>query len=487
MDPVEIELKFQVPAAARAGVRRALATATAQTVHLRAAYFDTADQRLAAAGLALRLRQEGRRWVQTLKSRGDGVMERLEHEVVLPAQRGVPTLDPARHADTPVGRRLLQLLADGTPLQERYRTEMQRLLRRVRSSGATVEIAFDSGRIAAGAVSLPVCELEFELVAGPPQPLLALADRWVQRHGLWLDVRTKSERGHRLGLGLSQVPATAALPMRLAAGASPAQAVAAMLQAALAQALPNAAELGAGSGTAEHLHQLRVALRRLRTVLRLLAPWSADAATALALERSWREPFQRLGTLRDADVLATVLAPAFASVDAPPWTAPASPAGADPAAVVHDPRFTQLLLQTLQLALAEPPAAQPPLAEAAAALLKPAWRHLRADAAAFASAAAPERHRLRRRMKWLRYAMEFLLPVLPAKPSRQALEALREALDALGASNDVQVALDLLRTLPEPGAAIWFARGWLLAQQAPLERRTLRRLAPLADLRRFWR
>ncbi|MCA3861299.1 MAG: CYTH domain-containing protein, partial [Burkholderia sp.] len=57
---METELKFRIPAAALAGVRRAVATASAQRTPLAAVYFDTADRRLAAAGLALRLRREGR-------------------------------------------------------------------------------------------------------------------------------------------------------------------------------------------------------------------------------------------------------------------------------------------------------------------------------------------------------------------------------------------------------------------------------------------
>lgn len=290
MDPVEIELKFQVPAAARAAVQSAVATASAQTLPLAAAYVDTADERLARAGLALRLRREGSRWVQTLKGRGDGLMTRLEHEVLLP--RGRPVLDPQRHAGTAVGTRLLALLADGAPLHERYRTQMRRTLRRVRSGGASIELAFDRGSIVAGTRRLPVCELEFELVAGPPQGLLALAARWVQRHGLWLDVRTKSERGHRLALGLDTVPA------------------ARVRGAALAQLLPNAAELAAGSGTAEHLRLLRAALRRLQ-----------------AAQPGWDTLAQRLSARGDG----------------------ATPAAAG--AVLREPVFTRAVLQ----ALAAPP------------------------------------------------------------------------------------------------------------------------------------
>ncbi len=487
MDAVEIELKFQVPASARAAVRRALATATAQTVHLRAAYADTADQRLAGAAMALRLRQEGRHWVQTLKGRGDGLMQRLEHEVPLPPQRGVPVLDPARHAGSAAGDALARLLADGAPLQERYRTDIRRLLRRVRSGGAVVEIAFDEGRIHAGSASVPVCEIEFELVSGPPQALLALAQRWVQRHGLWLDVVTKSERGHRLALGLKQVPATRAFAPLLRPETSPAGAFAALLQAALAQALPNAAELAAGSGSADHLHQLRVGLRRLRTVLHLLAPWSADPAAAAALAGQWRAPFRALGSARDGDVLVAWLQPALAAAGAPPlaWAAPRAP---DTAGLLRDPAFSILVLQTMQLALAVPAHADTPLlAEAARAVLKPAWRRAMADARQFKQLPADAQHRLRRRLKRLRYSIEFLQPVLRDQASTRALAALGRALDALGACNDALMAQRQLQALPEQTPASGFALGWLAARQAPLQRRAARRLQALAATRRCWR
>ncbi|WP_425261183.1 CHAD domain-containing protein [Rubrivivax sp. RP6-9] len=496
MDAVEVELKFQVPAAKRAAVRKAVATAGARSVRLQAVYLDTADQRLAAAGLALRLRKEGPRWVQTLKGRGDGLMQRLEHEVALPAQRGRPQPDPARHAGTAVGARLAALLADGTPLQERYGTDIQRLLRRVRTGGATVELAFDSGHITAAGLRQPVCEVEFELVAGPPQPLLALAARWVQRHGLWLDVRTKSERGHRLALGVHEVPATGAAPVLLRAAHTPGQALGAVLQAALAQMLPNAAELGNGCGTPEHLHQLRVGLRRLRSALRLLAPWAGDADVARALEQAWRGPFRQLGALRDADVVAQLLQQAGA-VEGAPRHAVAAPAAAataeadGAAAVVRHPEFSVLVLRSLRLALdasmlpapdhpSATPAGSP--ADAAARLLRPAWRRARRDGQAFAAASPEQRHRLRRQLKRLRYTLEFLQPLLRRKSAARALEALRAALDALGASNDALLAQAQLQAAVAQGtadAATWWALGWLAAQQDRLQRRAARQLARL--------
>jgi inorganic triphosphatase YgiF len=477
---MEIELKFQAPASARAGLLRAFGTATSRTVPMQALYFDTADERLAGAGFALRLRKEGRRWVQTLKGRGDGVMHRLEHEVELPAARVAPALDIRRHAGSPAGEALAALLADGSPLQTRYGTSIRRRRRRVRAFGAWIEVAFDEGRIQAGASSLPVFEVEFELLSGPPAALPALAAQWVQRHGLWIDVRTKSERGHRLALGLGQVPALKSQAMLLREGASTGEAFAAMLQSALAQALPNAAEITSGQGAAEHLHQLRVALRRLRTALRLFAAWSADADEAAAIEAALREPFSRLGAARDSDALQAALLPALASAGGPALDWPASPCTAEPAELLCEPAFTLPLLRALQLALAMPGADSPPLADAALAVLRPLWKQMQADAKAYANADAQKRHRTRRRLKRLRYAIEFLLPALPRRRTARALAALRLALDALGDYNDALVAGEHWRERVEQDPRAWFAVGWLAARSAGLLAATQ---APLQALR----
>jgi inorganic triphosphatase YgiF len=290
---LETELKFQVPTGRGAGLRRELATASARSTRLQAVYTETPDLSLAAAGLALRLRKEGRVWVQTLKGRGDGLLNRLEHEVRLPPQRGLPELDVSLHAGTAVGARLGAALANGQAphapqaLQPLYRTDIQRLHRRVRFEGAVIEIAFDKGWLLAGPAQaerrLAVNEIEFELVSGPPAALPALALRWVAHHGLWWDSRTKSERGMRLALGIKQVPATPA-PLRGRSAAT--QEWRHGLMQSLAWLLPNAAEIGSGLDAPEHSRELRLALRRLCSALQAsgaLVP-HADQALALAAQ-----------------------------------------------------------------------------------------------------------------------------------------------------------------------------------------------------------
>ena len=112
----EVELKFQVPPLRRAAVAKAVAgRAPAPRIRLRAAYWDTPDRALAIAGFALRVRREGRLWVQTLKGAGPDGMTRLEHNVPLPFATSVePVADPGLHAGTPAGERLRALLAQRT-------------------------------------------------------------------------------------------------------------------------------------------------------------------------------------------------------------------------------------------------------------------------------------------------------------------------------------------------------------------------------------
>lgn len=488
---METELKFQIPPPQRQALARAVHTPRAQRTRLRAVYADTADQRLAAAGLALRLRQEGACFVQTLKGRGDGLVQRLEHECPLPADSGLPTLDPERHAGSAAGLALQAALAGAGPLVPVYETDVWRVHRRVRFEGAWIEIAHDCGQIRAGARTAEVDEIEFELLSGPAHALVALAQRWVRRFGLWWDVRSKSERGWRLAFAFDQIPAdpTRATTLSLPPAATTADVWQAALRSALLQALPNAAVLADGHGGPDHVHQLRVSLRRLRSALRVLAPWSPNPDAALALEQTWQAPFAALGAARDAEVLRMGWQTLLQQMQAPPLDWPRGDWAAAVGATVRGSDFTLALLQTLQLAL--PPQAAPTDVDAArsgavAALLRPLWRQMRRDAAAFATAPEAEQHRTRRRLKRLRYVLEFVQPLGRPQPAalppwRRLHERACVALEALGELNDLYGAQAWFEQLAQQQPGAWFAVG-VAASRRP---RALRRaVAALARLRR---
>lgn len=461
---MEVELKFQIPDAPRAAVRRAVATGTARTERLVARYLDTADRRLAAAGVAVRLRREGGRWVQTVKAASGAAMVRLEHEMVLPPQRGVPTFDAARHAGTEAGAALLRALGDdATPLEVVFETDVRRTHRLLRSGGATVELALDIGTLRAGSSRASLHEIEFELKSGTVATLVALATRWVVRHRLWLDVRTKAERGHLLAAGRAASPPAAAqtpaLQPRMRRGA----ALRTMIGAALAQALPNASALAGGTGGPEHLHQLRVAVRRLRSLLRV---YGADDES---LDPQWElqagELFDALGSTRDADALRDSVWPALIEAGAPRFDWPAAASAVPVAERLQSVEASRLWLALLGYAHGDPePAAdEPPLLAQLAPHLRRLHRQVRRDARGYTAADLEQRHRTRRRVKRLRYCAEAIAALLPGKAMRRYLAGLRPIQEALGDYNDLLTAEALLARddLIEPGH--WYARGWLAA------------------------
>ncbi len=363
----EIELKFQVPPERRAAVQRAVATRTAQRITLRALYFDTNERALARAALALRVRKEGRRWVQTLKGAGDGVWQRLEHEVVLNVPSACePVADPALHDGTPAGEALRKALADaGGELRSIYGTQVTRTKRLLRAPGCVIELAFDQGALTADDRQWPLCELEFELKGGDAAAMAAVAARWAARFGLTLDTRSKAERGDRLARGVRLGDAVKAQALALPAAVDGAAALRAMVGNCLVQILGNASELAHEMDTPpEHLHQLRVGLRRLRSVLRELGEASPQArpewSDALA------QVFGRLGSARDRDALAQTLLPALQLAGATGLQLPQIEP--EPAAqiVLREPATTRLWLELAAFA-AEPGAAGTPRSGAGAA------------------------------------------------------------------------------------------------------------------------
>jgi inorganic triphosphatase YgiF len=332
----EIELKFLVPAASRAALVAALAgRAAPRRVWLTASYLDTPDLRLAQAGLAWRLRREGGRWVQALKTAGAGALERFEHEV----ERPDASPDPAAHAGTAPGRQLLALLdaarQDGVEVGVRFQTRVRRLARRVRTRGAVVEIALDEGRLLAGGATRRLCEVEFELVSGSPAAMLALAERWRARFGLVLDPRHKAERGHGLACGRPDAPLRKAAQPRHAKGATPAEALGAVLDECLDHVSRNVVALAEGDPAqrGEHVHQCRVGIRRLRSALKAFAGWVAEPPPALV--DGLRRLFAALGTARDRDVLGSGVAAELALAGAPPLALPGDADAADPAALAR--------------------------------------------------------------------------------------------------------------------------------------------------------
>ncbi|OEZ28878.1 CYTH and CHAD domain-containing protein [Variovorax boronicumulans] len=522
MNTMEIEFKFCIPAGRLKAVEAALRRGAVVRTRLQARYFDTADQRLVADGMVLRLRKEGRRWVQTVKAAGDNALHRLEHNVDLGTGAAAPAIDPARHAGTPVGERLARLLqaADGSavPLVERQSTDIVRLTRDLRVSGpagAVVEMALDVGKVVAHAGTpaqraSPVCELELELKSGDVQGLVALARRWSQQHGLWFSTVSKAERGMRLLAELETVPAVKAEAPRFSARGRDGRALQqAVVASCLAQMLPNASEIAAGSTDEEQIHQLRIGIRRLRTALRELAGLDADTSRFDAV--MWEPPlvdaFRALGELRDREQVVKLAQPRLREAGAPevdPLVGDAVAVAAQastPGDIVRAAAFQDVLVSLIGFtAIATESTGPTPLAaDAALQLLRERLQRLHKqavrDGRRFESLATEHQHRARKRLKRLRYLAEFAAPLFAeaegGKKKKDAaeryLKALRPAQDALGAFNDEAVALALYREVASRDPRAWFAVGWFSARRAAGATACREALERIGEAPRFWK
>ena len=507
---MEIEFKFSIPSDRLAAVEAAVRRGTVTRTRLQARYFDTPDRALATHGVVLRLRKEGRRWVQTVKAPGDGPLQREEHEVDLgPARAGVvPQPDVQRHAGTPAGERLAALLAGAQgPLAETYGTDIWRLTRDVRVAGGTlVELALDLGKVVAHAgtpqaCESAVCELELELKRGPVAGLVALAQRWAGQHGLWFSTVSKAGRGERLLAGVGTVPAVKAEAPRL--GAPDASLDGRALQRAivancLAQILPNASEIAGGSqsdgDSEEQVHQLRIGIRRLRTALRELAELDPSAFDSAAWEPPLVDGFRALGALRDRAQVLERMSPVLREAGAPPIALPPEEASVRPAgSVVRDPAFQAVLVALIGFTAAEMPVGETTALDAKAArrLLRQRLQRLHAktlrDGQRFESLPTERQHQVRKRLKRLRYLAEFVAPLFDADRAARYLARLRPAQDALGDFNDEAVAHALYREATAHDAGAWFAVGWFAARHPAGARACRKALKKIGAAPRFWR
>jgi CHAD domain-containing protein len=211
-------------------------------------------------------------------------------------------------------------------------------------------------------------------------------------------------------------------------------------------------------------------LRRLRTALRFFDGCTSQIDPAWAATLA--EIFALLGGTRDRDALGAEVIPALRSAGAPWVELPAPIDAADPALVARSGRFTLIMLDLLALASRADERDRAPDGKDFAALacerLAHWHREVRRDAKRFDTLDDAARHRLRRRVKRLRYAAEFAASLFDAKAVARYLKQLEPVQDCLGRSSDVNVALALFRSQVETVPAAWFAVGRLTAWREAL-------------------
>jgi len=502
----ETELKFGIVAASVPAVERGMVRHGARSVAIESRYWDTPDLRLARADLSLRLRKSRGRWEQTVKAAGPSPAERLEETVPgLAARAGAePRPDLSLHAGTRAGRLLARAL-DGSDnaaaLELVHTTRVRRRFLLVAWQGSEIEVALDRGEIEAGGRSLPVCEVEAELKHGDASGLVEFGRQSVDAHAMWLSTASKAARGNLLARRASDfAPAVKSQRPRFHHDAAGSDVFRAAFLSCLDQVLANASNVASGCLDDEVVHQLRIGLRRMRTVWREMPDWRGDLAT------SWLQPaaevFRALGVDRDRRTVAAAMREPLLEAGSPDpdLRATRDEQPVDVVELVRSKDFQHALLDMLDFALDRPTATEcdgevrsPPDASAEspratiARRLDKLHRRLARDAKRFAALSIVERHGVRKRLKRLRYLTELTAPLFGKRAVTRFLEALEPAQDELGRYVDLVVAGRLARDAAEAGdGRAWFNVGWLQAREAGAIRRCSGALRDVAEATVCW-
>lgn len=485
---LEVELKFQIPASDQEKLYQLFLNKNARLISLYAKYYDTPDRHLAQKNISLRQRLEDGHWIQTLKAPSDHSLQRLELETDLGKLEN-PGLDLEIYQSHAKAKQLLQkaLGKQAKNLTVQYETVVQRLVHVVHFNRSEIEVSLDRGEIRHNDKKLAIYEIEFELKQGSVQDLLKFIYPWVQRYHLWLDVRSKAQRGDLLAQDLKIPPAQFASPLKLNPQDSTDHVLKQIINNTLQHLLPNASAIASGQYDSDHVHQTRVAIRRLRSALRVFGDWSKD------VHPDWQEQltqlFRQLGSTRDRDALSEGLLPQLEQAGAPFVQLPRTPeeSGIPIDESLRSSDFTELILHLLRFV------DQPSNKQKKAGLKKDIAKKLQKlhqqickDVDQFLQLDIESRHRTRKRVKRLRYCVEFVASLYPAQDVKRYLKGLKPAQESLGQYNDLMVAEALFQDMVQRKQKLWFALGWIANEKESVLQQAQQHLEDYSKTATFW-
>lgn len=238
------------------------------------------------------------------------------------------------------------------------------------------------------------------------------------------------------------------------------------------QWLGNEAGVREGRDT-EFVHQMRVALRRLKTLLKTFPRWADDAwKQTLVPDLDWLGAL--LGQARDLDVFVDSTLPALAEadIDATAWAPLLTRAAerrdaarAQLGGALRTRRYAALSLAWLRWLAALRFSVGPlemvdkPLGGYAGKRVRKHYARL-IEEPGLTSLTPAERHRRRIEAKRLRYGLEFFESLAARKTRRELAKQLGRIQSVLGDGSDAATALRFLEALDVPPYQHGFARGW---------------------------
>ncbi len=264
-------------------------------------YFDTADRDLYQNQLSFRVRKTAKGYNATIKGLGaqqGGLSIRREWNVSIPDDK--PHIEAfAQVMDEPEYNKLAGIIGN-RDLLPIFTSDFQRMTADLHNdNGSQVELAVDKGQITTGDGSLPICEVELELMKGQPADLLKLGAQLAARYPLRVEEKSKFARGlELLGIPISESATLSKFDKDSPVG----EVMLAMFTYYLQQILAGQDVLTAAPDDPESIHQIRVRIRQLRSLLSFFKPLLDQEEYNQVMARLG-EMSGQLGPIREMDVL----------------------------------------------------------------------------------------------------------------------------------------------------------------------------------------
>ncbi len=489
---------------------RKRAVGRARSRKLVTVYYDTPDYDLRQQGLSLRVRKIGRAYVQCVKQthkRLGGIPVRMEWEGPVPSQ------DPAVSVIEDKKLRRLIRRAGTARLQPVFRTDFQRNSRSLKfEDGSTASLDLDIGEIIAGDVSEPICEFELELHSGAPERLFELASEIRQAVPFRLAAMSKASRGYAL-LTQDELKPQKYVKLSLTKDDTVEQVLTELVQHSLDHLQMNET-VTLATDDPEGVHQMRIALRRLRASLRLFkSTLPKDQYGWIAAEAKWL--MTELSAARAWDVFADEFLAPVAQLYGGDQGFDALMAAVEQARqqsrrrareALGTERYTEFLLHLSAWLSSQAWRDQPvterttrlldPIGDHCVKLLQKRDRNVRRQGRDIANLSETALHELRLAVKRLRYAVDFFESLYPKKQAKAYRKHLAGLQSGLGYLNDVAVADQLLRELgaadnelsnPAWAYAGGIAIGWHRHAAIAAKDRLVKDMAAFLRAKPFWR
>jgi CHAD domain-containing protein len=327
-----------------------------------------------------------------------------------------------------------------------------------------VDVTLDEVAVLEGqSVAASFAELEAELVDGPPEALERVGRRLVR-----LGARSSGGRPKLLRV----VDAPAAQTARDGSGTL--GRLRETFRSQLLELLRNDPVVRIASDI-DAVHDMRVAVRRLRSVLRTARPMlRRQWGDALRAELDWLA--QPLGAVRDLDVFVDYIESESRKLDhdrsraeklLPPLRAERERAREQLRALLEEPRYYQLL-DAIEAAADAPRVRRSDVSMQK--LARQEFRRFRKRVGRISSMGDQELHKLRIHAKRARYAAELVEPAR-GRPAARFIKTATKVQDILGEHQDAVVAAERLRRLAQTADG----RGAALAAGRLIERQDLRK------------